>query len=153
MLSSYAAAFGLTTTTCALLCGRIDLLTFSSPDAATVAPGLAYHGPRFWKAVAPISQTRRGGFCFCEALDGGSSSYKGRAIMTREVRMKVSIKDLSVDMEIKNTGVELDVYSNDGKHLGDLIVTKTGLIWCKGSVPRKNGAKASWDQFIEWMQS
>jgi hypothetical protein len=37
--------------------------------------------------------------------------------------MKVSIKDLSVAMEIKNTGVELDVYDGS-KHLGDLVVTK-----------------------------
>jgi hypothetical protein len=41
--------------------------------------------------------------------------------------LKVSIKNLSVAMEIKNTGVELDVYSPDGeKHLGDLVVTKNG---------------------------
>lgn len=38
-------------------------LTLFSCEAATVAPGLAYHGPRFWKAVAPIS-TRRDGFAF-----------------------------------------------------------------------------------------
>jgi hypothetical protein len=35
--------------------------TFCSREAATVAPGLAYHGPPFCKAAAPIS-TRRGGF-------------------------------------------------------------------------------------------
>jgi hypothetical protein len=68
--------------------------------------------------------------------------------------MKVSIKDLSVDMEIKNSGIELDVYSADGsKHLGDLIVTKSGLIWCKGRTSRENGEKVSWDKFIEWMES
>lgn len=68
--------------------------------------------------------------------------------------MKVSIKDLSVDMDIKNNGVELDVYSPDGdKHLGDLIVTKTGLTWCKGKTSKKNGVKVSWEAFIEWMES
>jgi hypothetical protein len=68
--------------------------------------------------------------------------------------MKVSIKDLSVDMEIKNNGVELDVYSADGsKHLGDLFVTKSGLIWCHGKTGRDNGVKVSWDKFIEWMES
>ena len=68
--------------------------------------------------------------------------------------MKVSIKDLSVDMEIKNSGVELDVYSPDGsKHLGDLIVTKSGLIWCKGRTSRENGVKISWEKFIEWMEN
>jgi hypothetical protein len=67
--------------------------------------------------------------------------------------MKVSIKDLSVDMEIKNTGVELDVYSADGKkHLGDLVVTKSGLNWCKGATRRENGKKVSWEQFIELIE-
>jgi hypothetical protein len=64
--------------------------------------------------------------------------------------MKVSIKDLSVDMEIKNTGVELDVYDNAGKHLGDLVVTKTGLTWCQGRTTRANGQKISWADFIKF---
>ena len=68
--------------------------------------------------------------------------------------MKVSIKDLAVDMEIKNSGVELDVYSPDGsKHYGDLIVTKSGLIWCEGRTGRANGKKIKWDKFIEWASS
>ncbi len=68
--------------------------------------------------------------------------------------MKVSIKELSVDMEIKNNGVELDVYSADGKsHLGDLIVTKTGLTWCKGKTGKEKGEKVTWKEFIEWMES
>jgi hypothetical protein len=68
--------------------------------------------------------------------------------------MKVSIKDLSVDMEIKNNGIELDVYSADGvTHLGDLYVTRSGLIWCKGKTPRPNGKKVSWNQFIGWMEA
>jgi hypothetical protein len=68
--------------------------------------------------------------------------------------MKVSIKDLSVDMEIKNNGIELDVYSPDGNtHHGDLIVTKTGLVWCKGKTSAKNGKKVAWTSFIEWIES
>jgi len=58
----------------------------------------------------------------------------------------------SVDMEIKNNGVELDVYADGSTHLGDLIVTKTGLIWCKGKTARANGEKVSWDEFIDWME-
>ena len=62
--------------------------------------------------------------------------------------MKVSIKDLSVDMEIKNNGVELDVYTPDGsKHLGDLIVTKTGLNWCKGRTERLKRIACETSQF------
>ena len=33
--------------------------------------------------------------------------------------MKVSIKDLSVDMEIKNNGVELDVFQGKGAGAGE----------------------------------
>ncbi len=67
--------------------------------------------------------------------------------------MKVSIKDFAVTMEIKNKGVELDVYGNDGKHRGDLVVTKTGLTWCKGKTTPANGKKISWNDFIDYMQS
>lgn len=66
--------------------------------------------------------------------------------------MKVSIKELAVSMDIKNKGIELDVYSADGNtHLGDLIVTKTGLTWCKGKTTAKNGKNVSWETFIEMM--
>lgn len=65
--------------------------------------------------------------------------------------MKVSIKDLQVSMEVKNNGIELDVSDNEGMHLGDLFVTKTQLIWCKGKTQRENGKKFKWDDFIEFM--
>ena len=67
--------------------------------------------------------------------------------------MKVSIKDLPVSMEIKSKGVELDVYTNDNKHLGDLVVTMTGLTWCKGKITRTKGIKKTWDDFITYMES
>lgn len=68
--------------------------------------------------------------------------------------MQVSIKDLSVSMEIKNTGIELDVYSADGNtHLGDLIITKTKLIWCEGKTQRTNGKEITWDDFIKLMNN
>jgi len=68
--------------------------------------------------------------------------------------MKVSIKDLNVSMEIKNKGMELDVYDNQGEtHLGDLVVTKSGLTWCKGRQRKENGAQVSWKEFIEWMEA
>ena len=66
--------------------------------------------------------------------------------------MKVSIKNFSVSMEIKNTGVELDIYDNDGTHKGDLIVTKTKLIWCKGRTSRANGKEVSLENFMKWME-
>lgn len=67
--------------------------------------------------------------------------------------MKVSIKDLSVSMEVKNKGIELDVYDNQDVHLGDLIITKSGLTWCKGRTRKENGVAASWSEFISWMES
>ena len=40
--------------------------------------------------------------------------------------MKVKIKSFDVRMEVKNRGIEFDVYSPDGReHLGDLVLTKT----------------------------
>ena len=66
--------------------------------------------------------------------------------------MKVWIKEFGLDMEVKNRGVMLDVYSPDGsKRRGDLKVTKSGLTWCNGK--QQTGPKKSWDEFIDWMNS
>ena len=67
--------------------------------------------------------------------------------------MKISIKDFTVAMEIKNRGIELGVDDNDVNHLGDLVVTKTGLTWCKGKTKTENGIKISWKDFIKYMES
>ena len=67
--------------------------------------------------------------------------------------MQVSVKDLSVTMEIKNKGIELDVYDNNDKHLGDLIVTKSKLVWCPGKTAPENGHSVSWSDFIAYMKS
>jgi hypothetical protein len=56
-------------------------------------------------------------------------------------------------MTIKNKGIELDVYGNDGKHRGDLVVNKSGLTWCKGKTAPANGKKIKWDAFIMYMES
>jgi hypothetical protein len=66
--------------------------------------------------------------------------------------VKVLIKDLSVEMEVKNNGVEFDVSSPSGAHLGDLYVTKSGLTWSKGKTSRENGHKMNWDKFIAMME-
>jgi hypothetical protein len=68
--------------------------------------------------------------------------------------MKVYIRSLNVQMEVKNKGIELDIYApNDTDRLGDLVITRSGLIWCRGKVLRKNGIEASWQDFIDWMES
>jgi hypothetical protein len=68
--------------------------------------------------------------------------------------MKVYVKELGLDMAVKNRGIELDVYDAAGKkHLGDLVITKTRLIWCRGKTSRENGRPLTWDEFIERMES
>lgn len=65
--------------------------------------------------------------------------------------MKVSIKSFDVQMDVKNKGIEFQVYDNADTFRGDCIVTKTGLIWCERKTQRKNGVPVSWDDFIAWM--
>jgi len=66
--------------------------------------------------------------------------------------VKVWIKNFDVAMEVKTSGIELDIYSEDGKeHLGDLIITKTKLIWCKGKTQRKNGKQFLLNDFIKYV--
>jgi hypothetical protein len=67
--------------------------------------------------------------------------------------MKVYIKNFDVEMELKNNGIELDVADPQGNHIGDLIVTKTKLVWCQGQTRRANGTEIPWDQFIAFMNS
>ncbi|MBS1911504.1 MAG: hypothetical protein JST22_05930 [Bacteroidetes bacterium] len=67
--------------------------------------------------------------------------------------MKVSIKDFAVTMDIKTKGIELDIYDNSDKHLGDLVINKAGLTWCKGKTTAAKGKKIPWADFIEFMES
>jgi hypothetical protein len=60
----------------------------------------------------------------------------------------VTIKDFYVDMNVKNNGVEFDI--SDGGHLGDLIVTKVGIIWCEGRTRRAQGRKISWQELRDF---
>ncbi len=67
--------------------------------------------------------------------------------------MKVCIKKFDVDMEIKNNGIELEVYDAEGKeHVGDLVITKRKLIWCAGKTDRENGFSIEWEKFISFMK-
>lgn len=65
--------------------------------------------------------------------------------------MEVRIKDFRIDLEIKNSGLELEVRDPDGAFRGDCYVTKTGLTWCEGKTTRKHGKKVTWNEFIEWV--
>ena len=67
--------------------------------------------------------------------------------------MQVYIKQFNVAMEVKTAGVELEVKEPGGQHLGDLVVTKTKLIWCRGRTRPENGKQTTWTQFIEHMEA
>ena len=68
--------------------------------------------------------------------------------------MKVSIKKFDVEMDVKTSGIELDISNTEGNHLGDLVVTKTKLIWCKGRIDRKskNVKERTWEEFMAYME-
>jgi hypothetical protein len=66
--------------------------------------------------------------------------------------MKVFIKDPGMQWDIKSKGVEIDVGDNNG-HLGDLYVTWTNLIWCRGKVAKANGVRLSWPEFMKLMEN
>lgn len=68
--------------------------------------------------------------------------------------MKVWITQLEAEQQLKNNGMQLDVYTPDGEtRLGDLTVTKTKLIWCAGKIHKKNGKEVTWADSIAWMES
>lgn len=55
-------------------------------------------------------------------------------------------------MDIGNNGIELDVYDNEGKHLGDLRIGKATIEWCKGRTRTGNGVKKKWPDLIAWLE-
>ena len=67
--------------------------------------------------------------------------------------MKVWIKGFDVGMEIKTKGIELEIRSPQDRHLGDLVLTKTKIIWCKGRTGRRRGKSISLPRFIDYMES
>jgi hypothetical protein len=73
--------------------------------------------------------------------------------ITEEGPVKVTIKDLQATIELKNNGMELEVRDPQGNHRGDLVITKTQLVWCKGKTNRANGVAVTWNDFIDWMES
>ena len=68
--------------------------------------------------------------------------------------MRVSVKRFNVEMEVKNSGIEFEVRTPNGKqHLGDLVLTKTKLIWCPGQTKPENGKNIRWEEFIRMMDA
>ena len=63
--------------------------------------------------------------------------------------MKVNIKKFDVKMELKTNGIEFEVRDNNDLFLGDMIINKTGLVWCEGRTTKANGVKKDWAKVIE----
>jgi len=70
-----------------------------------------------------------------------------------EFRMNVKIKEFNVEMVLKNRGIEFEVRDTHGDFLGDLVLTKTKIIWCRGKTDRKNGKSLSLSEFIAYMEA
>lgn len=66
--------------------------------------------------------------------------------------MNVSIKDFGLDLDVKNRGIELGVKDSKGQ-IGDLIITKSGLTWCKGKTRRNGGVRVTWTEFANFMEN
>jgi hypothetical protein len=70
--------------------------------------------------------------------------------------MQVKTQPFKEALELKGDGISFDVYGNGSKRLGDLCVTKAGLIWSKGQnarATRDGGINVKWEEFIDWVQS
>jgi hypothetical protein len=65
--------------------------------------------------------------------------------------MQIKTQPFKEAIEIKSSGIAFDVYNNGAKRIGDLAVTKNGLVWSNGSAQRK-AVTVKWDDFISWMQ-
>ena len=55
--------------------------------------------------------------------------------------MDVRIKNLKVAMQLGNDGVEFEIRDGEGKHIGDLLVGRANVVWCKGKTRKKNGVR------------
>ncbi|MDZ4382319.1 MAG: hypothetical protein U0942_13365 [Parvibaculum sp.] len=65
--------------------------------------------------------------------------------------MEVNVKKFDVAMQVKNKGIEFDVYDGE-EFLGDFIVSKSGITWCKGKTSRAKGKKVYWKKLIKLLE-
>lgn len=54
-------------------------------------------------------------------------------------------------MEVKNNGIEFDVYDGS-EHLGDFYVSKKGVTWATGKTSRANGIVVPWKKLIKLIE-
>jgi hypothetical protein len=61
--------------------------------------------------------------------------------------VEVRIKQLDINMLVKQNGIEFEVRTPDGtSQVGDCYLTMTGLVWCKGKITKPKGVKISWNE-------
>jgi hypothetical protein len=59
-----------------------------------------------------------------------------------DIYMQVKIKEFKIAMDVKASGIEFMIHSPNGENqLGDLILTMTGLTWCKGKTTKKMASR------------
>jgi hypothetical protein len=60
--------------------------------------------------------------------------------------MRVSIKELNIPLNIGTSGTKIQVSAPHGKHIGYLIVNKTGVTWLNGK--EQSGKCLEWNDLI-----
>ncbi len=66
--------------------------------------------------------------------------------------MIVKVKELNVEMDVKSKGITFGIADTKGKHLGNLILTNTGLKWLEGKKSIKNAKVIPWEEFVEYVE-
>jgi len=66
--------------------------------------------------------------------------------------MNVWIKNPSIEMQIKTCGMELEIREPGGDHFGELVITKTKVIWRKRGIRRENAVALTWERFATHME-
>jgi hypothetical protein len=66
--------------------------------------------------------------------------------------MNVTIKDLSVHMQLGNNGIELEVKDPQNRHLGDLCIGRATIEWCPGRTRRGGGKRKTWNDLIAFFR-
>ena len=67
--------------------------------------------------------------------------------------MQVSIKDMQIEMDVKNNGVELEVRDNDGTFRGGCLCDQDGPNLVRRQDAKQKSKQVAWDEFINWMNS
>lgn len=66
--------------------------------------------------------------------------------------MKITTR-INRDIPVKTKGITFSIDSPNGRvHFGNLTLTKTKLIWCRGTTSRENGHHIKLEDFFAWAE-